>query len=391
MGPVPKVDLSSWDELAAYCSEVDGLEPEQRVRAADAFRFLKTELGGDGFLYRAYRKPRHPLTTWTMNPVPYAYAWIEQFADCLQTVRDSCNYSSLMKKIRSAERFEMEGWPELLVASRLAKAGLCLTFEPRPDGPSGKKPDIQAHNRDTGEDLFVEVKVLNTSKEAMNAYHAFHKIGMPLVLASGIDFAGSILCSMSAKDADDLTERVSQLIAEVRSSQRFATLIEPGVIQLGIAPHGDKDFERWKRESGSGHGFGGFLPDTDEAQRMRSAVSREQGQLPRDRPGVVVVINYGLSSEFLDRERMVDLLEAEVDKHDRIVAVIILSPLSKVYGAPGRDEMSTVCHHFVRLNDDQPDRLGDTTMVMSRLRMVQVHDKTLGKVKAAFLGHDPLE
>ena len=115
------------------------------------------------------------------------------------------------------------------------------------------------------------------------------------------------------------------LVKRVQTERAFASLVVDGVLEIGIAPEADKSLlEQWTAARGLTVGTMQGPPiRTDELQRVRAKIRKEQEQLPAGFPGIVVVFSNNLFPFVKDHRALIGELEEAVYHHDHLLGVVV--------------------------------------------------------------------
>lgn len=295
----------SWDKYIEHVDVIDQLTDEQKERAKEAFRYLRQPgVLGEMFLAHA-RDTGHPLFSYFTNTVPWTRKWLTRFAEGLKSLRDAEGFSACMKEeIKDADKFK-ERESVLEVAYKFFNAGFDVSFDPsvtvsKPRGFTGRlvptqaTPDLKIINKETGEELLVEVSALGESDLSKQAGHTYHTVFGVLV-----DYAlhreylfprARIHRILDAEELGKLVEQFRDLINEVKSSGKVCYLINDE-IEACLAPAHEMDIpDKWGAERGiTAIPIEGPSIPLRDPLRTKRIIRKEQKQLPNNKPGIVVI------------------------------------------------------------------------------------------------------
>ncbi len=312
-----------WDKLAEHCDSIEGLSGLEKERAKRAFKFLKEALG-ENLLKES--RPRHPLIPHILNLAPWSRKWISWLAEALEELQERNGYQSLLERLRRTDGFS-EGLSVLEVADKLSKSGFEVVFDPVVDvSGQTKRPDLRLLDRETGETVYVEVSVLEESRVARDASRTMTKIFDPLWrVVPFLNYSGVIHKSLSERHLEEVAQKVVATVEKVRKTGAFQYLAIEDVLELGIAPDNDKDLlEKWATERGLHIGeLSGPRFDVDEVLRTRRKIEREQDQLPKEHPNLLVIKSTNLFLMVRDRRRAIAELEESVYEFPHLLAAIV--------------------------------------------------------------------
>jgi len=283
-------DYTNWEKLIQHCETIDGLTELEKEKAKRAFVRLKEEFG-DCFLEEAY-SAKHPFTSYITNLAPWTRKWITWFAEAVQELKCQGNYQSLLNRLRDGRRFH-EGLSVLMVAYKLSKAGFDVIIDP-PVDVSGKQkiPDLRLIDRDTEQELFVEVSALRMTRSEEEAFQTAWESLRPLWNSvPSVQYCGFIHKALAKRHLDHVVERVEEALERVKEDNSFGELVIEGVIELGIAPKNSAQIlDKWASERGLEVGtLSGPPLKVDEIRRIRQRMGQKQQQLPHDYPNILLI------------------------------------------------------------------------------------------------------
>jgi len=317
-------DYWNWEKLIQHSQTIDGLSPFEKEKVKRAFQFLRGELGEE-FLKDAFGE-EHPICNYIINLAPWTRKWIIWFAEALNELKNQENYSSLLNRIRDKTRFE-EGVSILEIGFKFSKAGFRITIDPTIEISKVKKtPDLKLIDKNTGEELFVEISQMGTSEIEEQALQTMRAITN--ILWQSIPFTyycGRIHKTLSKRHLDEVVKKVEETFEKVKRDGSFHELLIEDVIEIGIAPEKDKEvLEKWASDKGLHVGeFIGPSFDVNETLRTKRALREEQKQLPQEYPNIVVIKNNDLFFRTHDIRKAIDELEEEVYEHPHLLFGII--------------------------------------------------------------------
>lgn len=347
-GELPKAleRFAEWKALSDECDSIEDFDDTERKKVKRAFAFLADEFG-EGFLRRGFRE-RHPMPTMLINQAPWTRRWFAWFADALAEMKAHENYDALLSRLKSPAKY-LEGLSVLRVSHRLATVGLRVSFDPQVDVEGKpKEPDILAVDGDTGDRIFVEVSILEESMSSRAAQETMEAITQPL--DEGLPrfrWCGRIHKSLSKAHLAEVVKQVAKTCEKARARNSFETLVIDGVVELAISPEGGKEqVDEWGKPRGMRvDSFAGPPVGGDEERRIQSKIRSEQGQLPRDCAGLVVVPMNLVAITLGDLAATVAELEETVYAYPHLLGAV----LTGGFVGGGEEDISHMGHHcFVR-------------------------------------------
>jgi ribosomal protein L19 len=316
-------DYWNWEKLIEHSQTIKELTFLEKERVKRAFQFLRQELGEE-FLKDAF-KEGHPICGYIRNLAPWTRKWIIWFADALNELKYQENYDSLLKRIRDKARFE-EGVLVAEVGFKFSKSGFKITIDPEESSRGGKIPDLKLVDKDAGDELFVEISQMGSSKVEEQASQTLHAVvdvlwrSIPFV-----QYCGRIHKTLSKRHLNEVVKKVEETLEKVKKDNVFHELLIEDVIEVGMAPEKDKEIlEKWALERGLHVGeFIGPPIDVNEILRTKRAIREEQKQLPQEYPNIVVIKNTDLFFRTRDVRKAINELEEEIYEHPHLLFAVI--------------------------------------------------------------------
>lgn len=277
-------DYVSWEKHIEHAERHKSLSPVERRGAARAFALLRTEFGAD-FLATGWEDGHPFLTDLSYLGLP----WLTWLGEAVDEAKSADGYADLLRRLRAPHRFR-EAISVLDAADRLRRSGFECTYDPAVVvGGRPKKPDLRVVHRENGEEIFAEVSIqqdADAQREAQETHFRILKALRPG--APFVHHAGEI-GALAKVHLEQLLGEVSAKVARAQSTGSFQSIEIPDVVTLGL----DVDQERleaWAAERGLhvGHCPGPRF-SVNDAHRTRLKIDKEQRQLPRDRPGMLVI------------------------------------------------------------------------------------------------------
>lgn len=297
--------IVQWDKHLEHIDAVAELSAEEKAGAKEALSYLRQrDVLGEAFIERA-RRTGHPLYSYFRNTVPWTRRWLTRFAAALRELRSADGFAECMQnEIKEADKFT-ERESVLEVAYKFFNAGFAVAFDPavtvaKPRGFTGRLlpteavPDLRLVDRETEQELFIEVSALGESDVSKQSGRTYHTVFD--VLVTDALWRGRLFPRARTKrilEDDELKALVAQLrelIAEVQSSNDVCYLINDE-IEACLAPeHLQHVPDQWGTERGitAIPIEGPSIPLRDPLRTSR-IIRKEQRQLPADKPGIVVI------------------------------------------------------------------------------------------------------
>ena len=317
-------DYKNWSILIQHCEVLEGLTDFEKEKAKRAFQFLMEELG-ENFLDDAFNN-RHPICQYLINLAPWTRKWIIWFAEALKELKEQENYSSLLNRIKDKNKFG-EGLSVLETAYKFSKAGFKITIDPSADISGREKvPDLKLIDRNTKENLFVEVSVLGESRIAQDAFQTMQRITDSLWRSVPfVHYCGRVYKTLSQPHLESIVKKVKETVEKAKKGNSFQELVIEDVIEIGIAPENDKQLlEKWAAERGFKVGeFSGPPFNVDEILRTKRAIEKEQKQLPHTHPNILIIRNNNLFFHIRDIRKVISEIEEEIYEYPHLLIGVI--------------------------------------------------------------------
>jgi len=305
---VTKEDHWSWDKYILQCDLIE-LSDVDRQRAKDSFQYLRGVLG-EGYLRRAYRQQNPMLFWYFTNAAGRARLSLIRLAEALKGLQGAPGYEAILKRIRRPKSLEdlLEGRSVIEVAQKFLRAGFSVEFEPRVSVPNHlgvaahKRPDMRITDKETGEELIVEVsRMLPSDRQNLidRTYDVIWRVLIDDAMHSDPEAFKDLLnpryllpYARIHRGIDDhelkgIVEQIRKLVDQVRSSGEFGEMIIPDTIEVGIASYDDHGPAlEWAAGRGIRENDLVEGPDllSDEVVRAKVKLREKLKQLPENMP-----------------------------------------------------------------------------------------------------------
>lgn len=317
-------DCTVWKQLSDNAREIEGLSPIERDYSARSFLYLEQVLGKD-FLKRI-EKTSHPLNYLIANFVPWTRHKIVRFADALRTVSGSVNFDLFVDSLEDYEKFSHN----LLVVEGTAKLvndGLQATFEPTlPVSNNQKQPDVKLEHAATGETLYMEFAIQNSSRGAQEAFDAMDAISSRFMrLGVNLLWAGRMFKTPAVPHLRDLAIQLDNAISRAQSEECFVDMVEEGTCEIAVCPDTARELmERWCSARGLQTGqFQGPPYNDNTVERLKRKLEKEQRQLPKGVPNAILILDTDAFFRAREIRSLINDIEEEVFKYPHVSIAII--------------------------------------------------------------------
>lgn len=362
---VTEEDRWNWDKYIQRWN-LSELNEAERQLTEESLCYLRRTLG-KGYLRRADDQG-NPMLFW------YFTDWSDgarrsmiRFADALQALEGSAGFNAILKRVRKPKNLDelLEGKSVVEVAYKFFRAGFSIEeFEPRVSVPNYrgvaglKNPDMRIVDRETGDEIIVEVSRLKSGDHQNLTSYTHRVIEHVLVFESMqcdpeaqknilsprhiLPYA-KIIRGIEEAELKGIVEQIRKLVERVRVCGEFGELLIPDTIEVGIASYDDHDRAReWAARRGMReHNFvEGANILTDEIWRVKRKLREKVNeQIPADRPGIVVLApaNENVIFFVYDVRWLAAELAEEAGKHPKLLSAIMFQSFDD-----GRDESWSV-------------------------------------------------
>lgn len=373
-------DWKNWEKLIQRCDTIEELTDVEKEKTKRAFLFLKREFGEEFLEYAV--DGLHPIAYYIINSAPWTSKWLTRFAEALKSLKEVDGYASLVQRLKHRDKF-FEGESVLEVAYKFSKAGFKITVDPLTI-ENKKVPDLKIVNEEAKEELFVEVSNQQQSINYSKALRTFDKISEPLTFLVFLNCysCGRVFKVLSERHLSEIVKQINERIELMKNEDAFQELIIDDTIELAIAPNKDKDIlEKWAESRGLKVGeFRGPLINADELQRTKAKIQREQEQLPRNSPNILVIGNNNLFFNLHDVRKGIGELEECVYEFSHILFFIVRGD----YEGTAENEIIMKDQHLFIKRSREDLNVEQYMILLNRYCDFPVSPATISKVYLAF-------
>lgn len=275
-----------WDYHIERVKSAEELTSEQKKEVIDGFEAIR-EIFDEGWLKEAVEK-NHPLIWYLHNLAPWTRFWLLDFAKKLIELKSLQKFEEIKRGLIDPKKFGAS-IAELEIATKLKRAGIDVELYPKIDS---KECDLKAKINDA--EIFIEITVLGASEEEREASKTNELVRL---LAYNFDFESSckIYKPLSKPRREELQRKIKYTIEEVKKKGCCKEISEPGVIDCFICPKGKSDeLKQLLKEKGLTRTYEGPPFSSDEIRRIRKKIQNETEQLPKNKPGIIIVFDDNL-------------------------------------------------------------------------------------------------
>lgn len=375
-----------WDGIAGHCVVYENLTDAQKQRCREAFRFLNSELG---HIPSKVRGKTHPL--WGAQFWSAFCLWACDFADAIRMVRSDKHFYKLRKRLKDPGRFgEARSVLEAVVMFR--KTGFQIELEPDLEINGRKKvPDLKLVNPDTGEAIFCEVTISESSDKEKLVSDTDMALSTA-ISAPGVTlhFSGRMYSACSREELEGLRDRVKRFCEDVAREPGFGTLEISGVLILSVSTESHTEWlKTWAAEMGAEVDyFGGPPVEVDRIRRTLSKATGKRWQLPNDHANLVLVeagqllSDLGTCSDPQIIPAAARAIAVEISKWPHICAVLIKG---EHIGSPYPNTVKAKSFSL-RYHERYPAVIEEFFLVLNPYPNPVASASTLSKIEASIAG-----
>ena len=320
------MDIPTWEKLVCEWryqldpSNIEGLTQKEILKVQEGLDRLRDEIGEDGIT--DLKEGNHRLFWWYFaSPASWARLFLADLGEILYEFEGSTNLKIVRRRLLG-EEFE-SALAELKVASQFKRSGYHVEFQPK---VKRRKADLKVSK--SGSEYYVEVTILGPSEEEKLSMSRFNRFMGPLRFRRDVEIGGRILKILSKPRIEEIHRRIEAAANEAKNTQKCIPVYEENVIDLLVCPKGRTDnLQRWLTGKGYTGQFSGPPIKTDDILRLRRKINGESKQLPKDRPGIIVVFADPLfAPTSKEVGRLVNEIEETIYDHERIILGVIRFP-----------------------------------------------------------------
>lgn len=368
-------DYFKWDSYIAQLNEIE-LSINEKVQITSAIDFLRKVLCED-FLQEAFKNYHPFLNYYLLNSAPWVRRSLYRFVAILKSFEKSPHFENLIKKIRRPGGF-VEAHSVLEIGYKFFRAKFDVSFDSPVEvrdkqGKINKKhPDIKLTHPGNGEEVYVEVTQLGSSRQqqlsskchetiwflmhrAMDAGWSFDDGGREFYLPYS-----RLHRILEIDELENLAAQIKKFIEKVKTTKQFDQLYVEGTFECAIAPSGQhSQAERWAKDRGiQEHILEPTFVPADGLERAKYRIFEKMRQLPADKPGIIV-IDYveNLTFWVYPMEFIISVIEDEAKLHSQLLGVVLLQRFGE---GEREDESKTFGEHLVfkrKRSDSVAERL----------------------------------
>jgi len=302
--------------------ENDTLTDRQKEEIIRGFNKLM-KVFGESQLREALRN-RHPIFDFLRFQAPWSLFYVAELGRKLMMLGEVPNFERLKTMLMNKDEFD-SAEAELEIAVKMKKAGFDIELYPT---VNSKESDIKVFLDD--EEYFFEITTLQASEEERAARKTFYFLTWPFLSDNRISIMGKIHKTLSIPHIHELQRKIRNKITLAIKEDRCLELAEPRVINYLICPKNKvKEQNNWLRRKGLKASLEGpsWYDRIVEPRRIRKRFQDKCKQLPKDRPGIVVIFTSLLYLGGIESncETLVDILEETIYANSRLICGIIIS------------------------------------------------------------------
>lgn len=309
-----------WQHHLDYIKSSDSLDEKQKTEVLDGISKLR-DIFDDDWLSLAV-KTRHPLVSSILNYAPTSYLSLADLGSKLNLLKDVSRFQELTARLKNGDEYT-GAEAELDTAHKLKSAGLSIK-ELFPKVGKGKA-DIKVLV--DGEEVYYEVATLQDSIKSARASETHQSLTFPFTFRQDVIVQCQIHKILSKPHINELKIKIENAISSVKDTGEFAYISEPGIIDYLIV-HRDKEnrLQELVNRFGMKREISGPPIPIDDERRVENKIWQEVGQLPEDKPGVIVIyanlIYFGEAKKYYN-DLAFQIEEAIFDQPNVLLGIII--------------------------------------------------------------------
>lgn len=388
-------DYISWEKYEQQNDLIEGLSDPERQQASVGIRYLRGLLGED-FLRRS-AEVRNPIFRWYFrDSSPGARRSLIRFAEQLKALEGAPNFNGLVARLKKTERVE-EGLTVLETGYKFLCAGFEIHFDP--ETTSGSVPDLRIVDCDNGEDIYVEVSRLRKGGHEELTSRTYHALHDTVHHAIWQDPEGTkdiadlrlvrpyvrILKGLGDRELVEVAQKINDLMNEVRTTREYREFTYKDSVEMAMSPAEDHSKAKaWALE----RDMRDFveappIPLDGIINKARTKVLRKLGQLPGERPGIIVVpANESLLLFVFDPRQIIMEIAEELRPHRNLFCAVI----THHFNAGEQEPFVAQMGEHVVISTTNPDFSTERSLlIMNDSFGLPLSDVVAKKVRRAFV------
>lgn len=277
---------------------------------------------GEDFLEIAIQK-RHPILKYFFNNAPWTRFWLAEFGVMLSELEGCDGFERIHERLISEQNFPT-ALSELEIAFKFKNADFLVEFYPK----HGRyECDLKVKKQN--EEIYIEIANIGPSEEERKTWHTFHELSGTYIFDHEVEVAGKVYKSLSSPRIAEIRRKISSCAKEAKKTKRCIVISQPGIVEIIICPRSLSDeVSKWLKQKGLSSHFEGPSYQVDELRRVVKAFRDENRQLPKDKPGIVVLYHSRIfvKSNADSYRRLVYELEEEIYEHSNLTAGVLVFP-----------------------------------------------------------------
>lgn len=204
-----------------------------------------------------------------------------------------------------------------------------ITINRKDGSPHRRVPDLKITWADTGEEIFVEISALDRSAQQQQITRGESSLTLRLLRimhTTGIIMRIRVHKALDQATLESTLQEIDKLASKVKTDGAFETWASEGVIELAAAPTDQAEsIYQWasEREIKEREIIKGALIDINDAKRLIvDKIGKEVKQLPKDRPGMIIVTtSQNLVFHFIPMRMIGPFLSQRLQRFPQLVCV----------------------------------------------------------------------
>ena len=361
-------EIEKWSYHEKVIQENEDLSSEDKEKVLMGIYQIKRIFGED-FLETVIQT-QHPVLGYFRNLAPWTRFWLKELGNMLSALEKSVGFEKIRKRLMSTENFS-SAMPELEIAYRFKKASFSIEFYPR----HGRyECDLKAQKE--GIKVYVEVATIGPSEEERRTWYTFTELTKPFMLDDEVTVAGKIYKTLSHPRIAEIKRKINICVQKAKKKKECTVISQPGIVDIIVCPRSlSVQASKWVKHKGISSQFEGPSYSIDEIRRARKAFRNENRQLPKNKPGLVVLYHGKIlvKGNAESYRKLVYELEEEIYEHSNLVASVLI--FSDVVGA---SEAGSYGPDFAWSRRTKHQLYGENTLVIrNKYSKFQIDDEMI--------------
>jgi hypothetical protein len=313
-------NAGQWQYHLDQINSSDSLDVKQKAEVQGGIAKLR-EVFDDNWLSMAMRI-QHPLVSSILNYAPTSYLSLADLGRKLNLLKEVPSFKELTVRLKNGEQYA-GAEAELDAAYKLISSGLSIK-ELFPKVGKGKADIVVLID---GEEIYCEVATLQDSIKSARASETFQSLTIPFTFRQDAIIQCQIHKILSKPHINELKMKIENALSIVQDTGEPAYINEPGIIDYLVVPRNKEgQLQELVNKFGMKREVSGPPIPIDDERRVENKIWQEVNQLPKDKPGVIVIyanlIYFGEAKQYYNNLAY-QIDEAIFDQHNVLLGIVI--------------------------------------------------------------------